>query len=61
MHQTTGVINPLGMYHFMAMRGTNPDSLWVANSAPGYHGIYDTLDRASFNNLGPVQVIYLDQ
>jgi hypothetical protein len=62
MGQTTGVINPLGMYHFMGMRGVDPDtgSLWVANSARGYRGVYDTLSRSQFNNLGPVQVIYLD-
>lgn len=58
MEQTTGVINPLGMYHFMAMRGVSND-LWVANSAPGYHGVYDSLSRSQFNALGPVQVIYL--
>lgn len=57
---TTGVINPIGMYHFMAMRGVD-GSLWVANSAPGYDGIYDHLSRDSFNGLGPVQVIYLEQ
>lgn len=64
MQQTTGVINPIGMYHFMAMRGTDHydvGQLWVANSAPGYHGVYDSLDRNQFNSLGPVQLIYLDQ
>jgi hypothetical protein len=58
---TTGVINPIGMYHYMAIRGTNPDSIWVANSAPGYCGVYDTLNRSQFNNLGPVNLIYLVQ
>lgn len=62
MQSTTGVINPLGMYHFMGMRGvdhTDVGQLWVANSAPGYMGIGDTMNRSQFNNLGPVQVIYL--
>lgn len=61
MGQTTGVINPIGMYHFMGMRGVDPNtgSLWVANSARGYRGIYDTMNRSQFNSLGPVQVIYL--
>ena len=62
MAHTTGQINPLGMYHFMAMRGTDIQEigdLWVANSAPGYHGVYDVLDRNQFNSLGPVQVVYL--
>ena len=56
---TTGVINPIGMYHYMAIRGTDSDSLWVANSAPGYYGVYDTVSRSQFNNLGPVNLIYL--
>jgi hypothetical protein len=60
MAHTTGQINPLGMYHFMAIRGATQD-LWVANSAPGYMGIYDHFDRAQFNSLGPVQIIYLVQ
>jgi len=55
----TGVINPIGMYHFMAIRGITGDSIWVANSAQGYMGVYDTLTRNQFNSLGPVQLIYL--
>lgn len=55
----TGVINPIGMYHFMAIRGIDGDSIWVANSAPGYCGVYNFLSRSQFNNLSPVQLIYL--
>jgi hypothetical protein len=63
MEHTTGVINPIGMYHFMAMRGTDYSdigTLWVANSALGYRGIYEEMTRAQFNSLGPVQLIYLE-
>jgi len=56
----TGVINPIGMYHFMGIRGVEGGSIWVANSAPGYMGIYDNMDAGSFNALGPCQVIYLE-
>jgi len=57
----TGTINPQGMYHFMAIRGANPDgSIAVANSAPGYCGVYDSLTRERFNALGPVSVIYVE-
>jgi hypothetical protein len=56
----TGVINPIGMYHFMAIRGVRNESVWVANSSPGYRGIYDDLNRSNYNNLGPVQLIYLE-
>lgn len=59
MAQTTGVINPVGMYHFMAIRGVNNGDLWVANSAPGYKSVWDVLDRNLFNSLGPVQILYL--
>lgn len=57
---TTGCINPTGQYHYMAMRGVQGGAIWLANSAPGYMGVWDTLDRAQFNALGPVQVIALD-
>jgi len=59
----TGVINPTGMYHFMAIRGTDGadiGDIWVANSAPGYRGIYDSISRNSFNQLGPTKLIYLE-
>ena len=56
----TGVINPVGMYHYMGIRGKNVDDIWLANSAPGYLGIYDNLSRTQFNNFSPVQVIYLE-
>ena len=59
----TGVINPVGMYHFMAIRGIDGVSIgeiWVANSAPGYKGVWDSISRTSFNQLSPVQLIYLE-
>jgi hypothetical protein len=59
----TGVINPVGMYHFMAIRGidgTDIGDIWVANSAPGYKGIYDSISRSSFNQLGPTQLVWLE-
>lgn len=60
MSHTTGVINPTGMYHFMGIRGVKDGNLWVANSAQGYDGVYDTLNRNQFNSLGPVQIVYLE-
>jgi len=59
MNHTTGLINPQGMYHFMGCRGTSGGDLWVANSAQGYRGVYETLNRSQFNSLGPVQLFYL--
>jgi hypothetical protein len=56
----TGTINPTGQYHYMALRGTSGSDIWVANSAPGYMGVWDTLSRSQFNALGPVSVIYVE-
>lgn len=55
----TGVINPVGMYHYMAIRGVSDGNLWVANSARGYLGVYDVLTRDQFNAFGPVQIVAL--
>jgi hypothetical protein len=56
----TGTINPQGMYHFMGIRGVDSSSIWVANSALGYCGVYEHLDRNQFNSLGPVSLIYVE-
>ena len=58
---TTGCLNGTGWYHFVAVRGVGDGTLWIANSAPGYRGVYDTLSRSQFEALGPFQVIYLEQ
>ena len=55
----TGVINPIGMYHFMAVRGITDGDIWVANSAPGYRGIVENLDQFDYNELGPTQLIWI--
>jgi hypothetical protein len=56
----TGVINPIGQYHFMGIRGVEGSTIWVANSAQGYMGVWDNLDYERFIGLGPVQVIYCE-
>lgn len=58
---TAGVINGLGMYHFMAIRGVSNGRLWVANSAEGYRGVGSYIDRNQFDaqGLDPWQVVYL--
>jgi len=58
--QYTGVINPVGMYHFMGIRGVTGSDIWVANSAPGYDSVWDNLTRERFTALGPVSVIYVE-
>jgi hypothetical protein len=38
------------------VQGSN---LWIANSAPGYKGIYDVLSRYDFDRLGGFSVVWL--
>lgn len=56
----TGCISPQGMYHWMAIRGVMNYGLWLANSAPGYKGVWDYLSRELFNTYSPTKVIYVE-
>lgn len=57
---TTGVLNGLGWYHFVSIRGlTESGGVWIANSASGYRGVGETLSAEQFAALGPFQVVRL--
>lgn len=56
---TTGQLSGAAWYHWVALRGVSGDNLWVANSAPGYKGVYDILSRSDFNRLGGFSVVWL--
>jgi len=56
---TTGMMSGAAWYHWVSLRGVSGDALWIANSAPGYKGIYDILTRADFERLGPFNVVLL--
>jgi hypothetical protein len=56
---TTGMLSGAEWYHWVALRGVQGDSLWIANSAPGYRGIFDILTRADFERLGGFSVVWL--
>jgi len=56
---TTGMIAGGSWYHWVSIRGVSNDSIWIANSAPGYRGVYDVLNRTDFNRLGPFNCVYL--
>jgi hypothetical protein len=43
-------------YHHAAVRGVQGDRIWIANSAPGYRGVFETIDRAQYANLGSWRV-----
>ena len=49
---TTGQISGGAWYHWVSVRGRSGSDIWIANSAPGYDGVYDTLSRDQFNASG---------
>lgn len=57
--QTPGLMSGAAWYHWVGIRGTQGSNLWIANSAPGYKGIWDTLSRYDFERLGGFSVVWL--
>ena len=56
---TLGLGSGGAFYHWVAFRGVSGSNLWIANSAPGYKGIWDTLSRYDFDRLGPWSAIWV--
>lgn len=56
---TAGMMSGAAWYHWVGLRGIQGANLWVANSAPGYKGVYDVLSRDDFNRLGGFSVVWL--
>ena len=56
----TGQLSGSAWYHWVAIRGVQGSNLWIANSAPGYQGVYDVLSRYDFDRLGPFSVVILE-
>ena len=56
---TTGMMSGTAWYHWVALRGVQGSNIWIANSAPGYAGIFDLLSRSDFNRLGGFSVVWL--
>lgn len=57
--QTFGLMSGQHWYHWVAVRGVRGPNLWVANSAPGYMGIWDEVSRADYNRLGGFSCIWI--
>lgn len=57
--KTTGQMSGGAYYHWVALRGVQGPHLWIANSAPGYKGVWDILTRDDWNRLGPWSVVWL--
>lgn len=56
---TTGCLSGVAWYHWVAIRGVDGPHIWIANSARGYRGVYDTLNREQFAALGAFKVVSL--
>ena len=56
---TTGLMSGAAWYHWVALRGIQGSNIWIANSAPGYKGIWDVLSRSDFGRLGGFSVVWL--
>jgi hypothetical protein len=50
--QTPGLMSGQGWYHWVGVRGVQGSNLWIANSAPGYKGVWDQLSRYDYDRLG---------
>jgi hypothetical protein len=57
--QTPALMSGAQWYHWVAVRGVQGSTLWIANSAPGYKGVYDNLSREDFARLGGFSVVWL--
>jgi hypothetical protein len=56
---TTGMMSGAAWYHWTAIRGVQNGMIWVANSAPGYKGIYDHVGRSDWDRLGAFSCVWL--
>lgn len=56
--QTPGMMSGGAWYHWVGVRGTADGSLHIANSAPGYQGVWDVLSRQDFQRLGPFSCVW---
>jgi hypothetical protein len=57
--QTPMLMSGAQWYHWVGVRGVQGSTLWIANSAPGYKGVYDNMTRDDFARLGGFSVVWL--
>ena len=57
--ESIGMMAGANWFHWVAIRGVQGSTIWVANSAPGYKGIYDNVSRDDFARLGGFSVVWL--
>lgn len=51
------LIGGAAWYHWVGVRGTEDDMLWIANSAEGWMGVTAVLDEDQWVELGPFAVV----
>jgi hypothetical protein len=56
---TPALMSGQAWYHWVSVRGVQGSNLWIANSAPGYKGVYDVLSPYDFQRLGSFSVVWL--
>jgi hypothetical protein len=56
---TTGMLSGAAWYHWVALRGVQGDTIWIANSAPGYKSVWSNLSRSDWDRLGGFSVVWL--
>jgi hypothetical protein len=57
--QTTGMISGANWYHWTSIRGVQGDTIWIANSAPGYMSVWNNLSRSDWSRLGGFSCVWL--
>jgi hypothetical protein len=58
--QVPGMLSGAAWYHWVGVRGVTRDGLiWIANSAPGYKSVGDTLNRQQWASLGSMSCVWL--
>lgn len=58
--RTVGLISGADWYHWVGVRGISGSNLWIANSAPGYMGVWDVLSRYDYDRLGGFNCLWAE-
>lgn len=56
---TPGLMSGAAFYHWVGVRGVQGGNLWIANSGPGYRGVWDVLSREDYQRLGPFSCVWV--
>jgi hypothetical protein len=58
---TFGLMGGAEFCHWVGVRGVSGSNLWIANSAPGYRGVWDVLSRYDYERLGGFNCLWEPQ